>query len=790
MNYTGEGILQNEENKSMKEQLNEQLQNGIRRIMETEEFKNWLNTGSKILYNNYSFNNAMLIWLQKPEATYCMSYDAWKDFGRNVKEGAKGAKIFKPVMAYEKKYNSLFRMIKNNLIEQLKNNKELEQATYRLGMSKLEFTMNRNGLIGLKINGKEKGIFENDNQLKKFIQMSILNKVPMYYTVGTVFDKNDVMIPEYLWVKKGFKKEEIVRDKDGKAIKNSEGEYKIYNTPERQEKFKENLDTKIASKDPKKMAILKDVLIEISKKNGIPIYLSNEEEDDTLKTAKGYFARVFNDKTPKGFIVINKDLEVTEKCSVLLHEMAHSDMHGSLEKLKIEMGEKEITKSMREIQAEAVAYMTASNFGIETDTSSFQYLAAYQKGFELEELQKSMDVIYKETQKLVLEIKNELEERGLNLDLSIKEKEVLSEEKVNKFSKEYLEEALKEERNLIDIKEEIPRLIKENIQYEQIIDLLKEQNKNVESRENYINAIKNEVNKLNKCKDRRSQDVCLEVLGAVKELLEDRKEQFNNLTEDFIELCRDRNNNLREEFEKSPNKTIEKMKLNYKELADISLPQQGYICMSKYIADNYSQLLRNKPDMFVKEVCNRANHLNDVISKNNTFVEINFCEQWTEEAIFKDGTLCHPKVANDIVKQAEQQIRMLKEKAKEKGEYFPYVKCNLSVYSIVKEKLMVLKTAIDIGDGEQNTLKEHIEKVCRGEQTFLENFEKAIKERGSKEKIYIPTALLEVEKAVEETVEESRVDTVDNWKKNINTEKENNINTENQNKENKEWEKE
>ena len=51
-------------------------------------------------------------------------------------------------------------------------------------------------------------------------------------------------------------------------------------------------------------------------------------------------------------------------CSVMIHEMGHSDMHGSLEKiaeLSKEMGE-EATSSIRELQAESVAYMTASVF--------------------------------------------------------------------------------------------------------------------------------------------------------------------------------------------------------------------------------------------------------------------------------------------------------------------------------------------------------------------------------------------------------------------------------------------
>ena len=45
----------------------------------------------------------------------------------------------------------------------------------------------------------------------------------MYYTVGRVFDVKDTIVPEHLWVKKGYTKDEVVKDKDGKPIKNKRG---------------------------------------------------------------------------------------------------------------------------------------------------------------------------------------------------------------------------------------------------------------------------------------------------------------------------------------------------------------------------------------------------------------------------------------------------------------------------------------------------------------------------------------------------------------------------------------
>ena len=109
---TSKGVSLPEEKKDAKEQLNEQLQEGIKRVLDSENYRNWLDTSSKLFLNNYSFNNAILVWLQNPEATYTMGFEQWKDYGRSVAKGAKGIKIFVPVIAYEKSDGYLWNMIK------------------------------------------------------------------------------------------------------------------------------------------------------------------------------------------------------------------------------------------------------------------------------------------------------------------------------------------------------------------------------------------------------------------------------------------------------------------------------------------------------------------------------------------------------------------------------------------------------------------------------------------------------------------------------------------------------
>lgn len=76
-------------------EITDKLQQGIKELFESERFKEYLRTMSK--FYNYSFNNTLLIAMQKPEATYVAGYTSWqRNFDRQVMKGEKGIKILAP----------------------------------------------------------------------------------------------------------------------------------------------------------------------------------------------------------------------------------------------------------------------------------------------------------------------------------------------------------------------------------------------------------------------------------------------------------------------------------------------------------------------------------------------------------------------------------------------------------------------------------------------------------------------------------------------------------------------
>jgi len=54
------------------QEITEKLEQGIKELFESEKHKNYLNAMSK--FHNYSFNNTVLIAMQKPDATLVAGY--------------------------------------------------------------------------------------------------------------------------------------------------------------------------------------------------------------------------------------------------------------------------------------------------------------------------------------------------------------------------------------------------------------------------------------------------------------------------------------------------------------------------------------------------------------------------------------------------------------------------------------------------------------------------------------------------------------------------------------------
>ena len=88
-------VLTSEKPAEKLKEITDRLEQGITELFDSERYKEYLRVMSK--FHNYSFNNTLLIAMQKPDASLVAGFSAWKNnFGRNVIKGQKGIKIIAP----------------------------------------------------------------------------------------------------------------------------------------------------------------------------------------------------------------------------------------------------------------------------------------------------------------------------------------------------------------------------------------------------------------------------------------------------------------------------------------------------------------------------------------------------------------------------------------------------------------------------------------------------------------------------------------------------------------------
>ena len=127
--------------------------------------------------------------------------------------------------------------------------------------------------------------------------------------------------------------------------------------------------------------------------------------------------------------------------------------------------------------------------------------------------------------------------------------------------------------------------------------------------------------------------------------------------------------------------------------------------------------------------------IDQVASQKGIFVEFQSCDnELFETPLIREGTICHPKRAEEFVRQTEILLREEKIRAEKENHYLPYVKCRIAMYDSQNQyQPMQLR----LGLGDQNTLSEYITKVCP--DIINREFQEAIQEKTEKEKeIYEP----------------------------------------------------
>ena len=88
-------MADNNTEKQRVQELTNKLEQELQDLFNSDSYRNYLSTMSK--FHNYSFNNTLLIAMQKRDATLVAGYKAWqKNFERHVNKGEKAIRILAP----------------------------------------------------------------------------------------------------------------------------------------------------------------------------------------------------------------------------------------------------------------------------------------------------------------------------------------------------------------------------------------------------------------------------------------------------------------------------------------------------------------------------------------------------------------------------------------------------------------------------------------------------------------------------------------------------------------------
>jgi antirestriction protein ArdC len=252
--------------KTKTKKLLERLNNRIDSVKESAEFKEMLQFLGK--FHNYSYQNSILIQMQKPDASYVAGYKQWqKKFNRHVKKGEKAISILAP-FTYKKKIT--------------------EEK---------------------KVSGQLKEV---EKEVKR-IYFRPVNVFDVSQTEGDPLPDLDISVDD---------------------------DYsRLYNPLAQYTEFKEKI-------------------------------LTLKKLPEALK---GY--------SRGGEIVLNKILNQTEKAGVLVHELGHELLHKD--------GSSELSKEVKEMEAEAAAFVVMDHYGV--DIKSDKYLALYKESYDLKQSLKRID---------------------------------------------------------------------------------------------------------------------------------------------------------------------------------------------------------------------------------------------------------------------------------------------------------------------------------------------------------------------------------------------------------------
>ena len=404
--------------KSSRERLKEitdSIENGIREVFTSGKYQQYLQTMSR--FHRYSFNNTMLIFMQKPEATHVAGFNKWRDeFKRNVKKGEKGIKIIAP--AISKKTVEKVKLDPDTKAPVLDENGQaiMEEKQISIPRFRVATVFDVSQTEGKPLPELAADIKGDVKQYEAFLEaLKRSSPVPVSFEdlspdCDGVFHQGKQTIA----IREGMSEAQTIA-----ALVHEITHAKLHNA------------VFPAQDDPTEY--------DKADLNGLPcLFTKNQVDESTLpgglfkydvRSSQDHVFHSIEKKVTShraGSIITAKPVDLSATGAHILGEDENLVLRDGTSTIMQFYEDHKKDRNTQEVEAESVAYSVCQYYGIETGENSFGYLASWSSGKEVSELKDSLTTINETASSLITDIDKHF--REVCKERGIDPKEVLGEQ--------------------------------------------------------------------------------------------------------------------------------------------------------------------------------------------------------------------------------------------------------------------------------------------------------------------------------------------------------------------------
>lgn len=407
-------MAEKQTNKQRLKEITDSIEANIQELFQSERYMNYLRTMSR--FHKYSFNNTMLIHMQKPDATLVTGYSKWEQkFNRHVKRGEKGIRIIAPTPFKKKIEQEKLDPDTKLPLRDKDGNIIMEEKEVKIPMFKPVVVFDVSQTEGEPLPTLSSDLRGDVKHYEIFMEaLRRSSPVPMELkAISGDMDGFFNLDDQSITIREGMSEVQTIcaavheithaklhNIKDGLKLDDKEeyDEIELFDKPALfsngrvdRDKLPEGLyayDLRGSDDDP-----------------GAPVTVENRV---VVNHAGSVILAEPLDFGEADYLALGEDMNFTGGEATLKHffEQTHP------EKVKK-------NRNTEEVEAESVSFAVCCYYGIETGENSFGYIASWSDGMELKELRASLETINRTADGLITDIDRNFteicKERGIDL---------------------------------------------------------------------------------------------------------------------------------------------------------------------------------------------------------------------------------------------------------------------------------------------------------------------------------------------------------------------------------------